>query len=293
MTSIDFVDDTRHARGVPDWLRSVGCGSLYWLLFLLALEPGNVLHAKSMGHALDVDSEVLRICAAALLGGSATPLIVGLTRRFPVSGARGWRNMMIHAAGAAAVSFVLIVISCVLAAWVLMGQILPSVAEVRSELAGNWLLLLYALGALAAIIHAVKYFPQPPGRAESPPASQPTRVPVKTRGRLGYVEVADIEWIESQGNYLALHAGGQSHLIRETLNSFSRLLDPQRFIRVHRRVIVAIDRVREIQPLANGDSNLILQDGRTLRASRSYREIVRTRWAEVMADTSRTTSSRQ
>jgi DNA-binding LytR/AlgR family response regulator len=52
---------------------------------------------------------------------------------------------------------------------------------------------------------------------------------------------------------------------------------------LHRRAIVAIDRIREIQPLANGDSMLVLRDGHTIRASRSYRAAVRTRWAEAMA----------
>lgn len=259
---------------LPYWLRSSACAFLYWILFLLALEPGNVLHASSMGHALDFDDEALRIGVAALLGCSTAPLILALSRRFPVSGARGWRSIAIHAAGAATISFVLIVISCVLAAWIVMGQIVPSAAEVRSQLAGNWVLLTFALCAFAVINHAMNLFR---------PASQPTPVAVKTiaiktRGRLGYLDLASIEWIESQGNYLALHVGGRSHLIRETLQSFASRLDPDRFIRVHRRVIVAIDRIREIQPLANGDSTLILQDGHTLRASRSYRETVRKRW---------------
>ena len=278
MLSTDFLGGLRGPNGLPDWLRSIGCAFLYWIVFLLALEPGNVLHARSMGHALDFDDEALRIGGAALLGCSTAPLILALSRRFPISGTRGWRSIAIHAAGAATLSFVLIVISCVLAAWVLMGQIVPSVAEVRSELAGNWLLLTFALCAFAVISHAMNLFP---------PASQPTPVAVKTiaiktRGRLGYLDLASIEWIESQGNYLALHVGGRSHLIRETLQSFASRLDPDRFIRVHRRVIVAIDQIREIQPLANGDSTLILQDGRTIRASRSYRETVRKRWAEVI-----------
>jgi len=302
MLSTDFLGGLRGPNGLPDWLRSSGCAFLYWIVFLLALEPGNVLHANSMGHALDFDDEALRIGGAALLGCSTAPLILALSRRFPISGARGWQSIAIHAAGAATLSFGLIVISCVLAAWVLMGQIVPSVAEVRSELAGNWLLLTFALCAFAVISHAVSSaptaesveisFPRRSARVRYPPASQPTRavsvktIAIKTRGRLGYLDLASIEWLESQGNYLALHVGGRSHLIRETLQSFASRLDPDRFIRVHRRVIVAIDQIREIQPLANGDSTLILQDGRTIRASRSYRETVRERCAEVMAQPS-------
>lgn len=150
----------------------------------------------------------------------------------------------------------------------------------RDQLAGNWLLLVFAICAFTAIAHAVHFFPRRTGEA-SLPSSRPTRVAVKTRGRLSYVDVAGIEWIESQGNYLALHVGGRSHLIRETLASFEGRLDPHRFVRVHRRVIVAVDRIREIKPLANGDSTLTLHDGRELRASRRYREVLRKRWAEI------------
>lgn len=265
---------------LPDWLRSTGCAFLYWVVFLLAIQPGNVQHAASMGHALDFGDEALRIGVAALLGCSTAPLILALIRRFPISRTSGWRSIAIHVAGAAALAFALIVVSCFLAAWILTGEIVPSMAEVRTELAGNWLLLTFALCAFAAISHALSMLPR---RASSPPASAAARtIAIKTRGRLGYLDLASIEWIESQGNYLALHVGGRSHLIRETLQSFAGRLDPERFIRVHRRAIVAIDRIREIQPLANGDSTLILQDGRTVRASRSYRESVRKRWAQVM-----------
>jgi two-component system, LytTR family, response regulator len=274
-----FPGTLRGRDGLPDWLRSTGCAFLYWIVFLLALEPGNILHARSMGRSLEFDVEVLRICVAALLGCSTAPLILALDRRFPLSGTRGWRNVAIHATGAAAISCVLIIISCFLAAWLLQSRLLPAAPDVRSQLAANWLLLTFALCAFAVISHVLKVRN---ATANEPASAAGRRVAIRTRGRRGFLDLASIEWIESQGNYLALHVGGQSHLIRETLQGFASRLDADRFIRVHRRVIVAIDRVREIQPLANGDSTLVMQDGRTIRASRSYREAVRKRWAEVM-----------
>src|SRR5262245_21224443 len=80
------------------WLRNIGGAFAFWIVFMLALEPGNVLHASSMGHALDFGDEALRICGAALLGCSTAPLIVELRRRFPIFGARGWRSIAIHSA---------------------------------------------------------------------------------------------------------------------------------------------------------------------------------------------------
>jgi len=281
MNTTDVLDPALWLRQLPPWLRSAGYGYLYWLVFLVALEPGNVLRALNMGHTLQLEIEVARICVAALLGASVSPLLVALTRRFPLPGSRGWRNASIHALGAVGLAFVLIVASCFLAAWILLGDVLPTLADVSSQLAANWLLLVFAISAFTAISHAVHFFP----RADEVPAvppSQPTRVAVKTRGRLSYVEVDSIEWIESQGNYLALHVGSRAHLIRETLANFERRLDPNKFVRVHRRTIVAVERIREIRPLANGDSELVLHDGRELRASRSYREVLRKHWRKVM-----------
>lgn len=263
---------------LPEWLRASGAAFLYWAVFLLALEPGNVLHARSVGAFLHFDREALRISVAALLACSTAPLILALNRRYPISGGGGLRAIAIHAGSAMGLSLVMILISCVLAAWFFMGKAAPSLSELRGQLAANWLLLTFALCAFSVLSRALQR------QSERRCAS----IPVKTRGRLGYVDLASIEWIEAQGNYLSLHVGGQSHLVRETLRSFATRLDQERFVRVHRRAIVAVDRIREIQPLANGDAQLILHDGQAIRASRSYRQLVRARWAQVKSRPSAT-----
>ncbi len=265
---------------MPDWVRTFGCAFLYWLVFLLALEPGNVLHAQKIGHTLAFDREALRIGMASLLGSSTAPLIVALNHRYPLFGLQGWRNFAIHGAVAVVLSFVLILISCVLAAWILMEKPAPSGPEIRGQLAANWVLLTFVLSAFSVLTHALNQVRPRVRRQTTGPSGT---IPVRTRGRLGYLDISSIEWIEAQGNYLALHVRGQSHLIRETLHAFSTRLDQERFVRVHRRAIVAIDRIHEIQPLANGDSMLVLRDGHTIRSSRSYREAVRKRWTESMA----------
>jgi two-component system LytT family response regulator len=280
MSSTAILDPALPFRRLSPWLRSCGYGFLYWLVFVLVLQPGNVLHAHSMGHSVDFGSEAMRILGAALLGSAVSPVLVALTRRFPLPGRRRWRNSWIHAAGALGLSLALIVVSCFLAAWLLDGQALPPVADVRDQLAGNWLLLVFAICMFTALAHAVHFLPVRGEDARSSP-HHTTRIAVRTKQGLGYIDVADIEWIESEGNYLALHVGDRSHLIRETLASFQGRLDPGRFVRVHRRAIVAIDRLRAIKPLANGDSLLTLHDGRELRASRRYREVLRQRWGEI------------
>lgn len=101
------------------------------------------------------------------------------------------------------------------------------------------------------------------------------RVAVKTRGRTRVLTVDDIDWIGAEGNYLALHVGGEQHLIRETMNAFEQQLDPQRFVRIHRSTIVNLDRVRELTPLFNADQCVLLKDGTELTLSRSYHDRVK------------------
>lgn len=264
-------------------LRAGVCCFLYWLCFLLVLEPGNLLGASESGNLPSFAHEALRIVVAALLGTVAAALPVRLTRRLPVTGAAWMRRALVHAAGAGALAFVLILLSCLLAAWILEHRWLPTLDEVRSELVANWLLLTYALGALTAILHVVelaKTRSSPAAEAAAPaPAPVHAGIPVKTRGVTHVVELADVAWIETQGNYLALHTEAGSHLVRDTLAAFERQLDPARFVRIHRRVIVAVDRISAMKAAGNGDAVVWLQGGQELRVSRSYREALKAAWA--------------
>jgi len=95
---------------------------------------------------------------------------------------------------------------------------------------------------------------------------------VRTRGKVVLVNADDIDWIEAADYYVSIHAGGRTHLLRETMQELESKLDPERFVRVHRSAIVNIDRVQELHPLFRGDSVVLLRDGTQLRLSRSRRE---------------------
>ena len=97
------------------------------------------------------------------------------------------------------------------------------------------------------------------------------RLVVKTGGRIVFLKVEEIDWIEAAGNYLTLHVGTASHLIRETMNDLESRLDPAQFLRIHRSTIVNIDRIREMQPLFHGDFTVILMTGTRLMLSRNYK----------------------
>jgi two-component system, LytTR family, response regulator len=98
------------------------------------------------------------------------------------------------------------------------------------------------------------------------------RLVVKSAGRLFFLRTTEIDWIESAGNYVCLHAGGESHLLRETMSGIERHLDPARFVRIHRTAIVNLDEIKELQPLFHGEYEVALRDGTKLTLSRSYRD---------------------
>ena len=99
-----------------------------------------------------------------------------------------------------------------------------------------------------------------------------SRVMVKSRGRIVFLHTRDIDWIESFANYVDLHVGAQAYTLRETLNSLEARLDPQSFARVHRSVIVNIDRIRELKPWSHNDYLIVMKDGKEIRMSRRYRK---------------------
>jgi two-component system LytT family response regulator len=103
------------------------------------------------------------------------------------------------------------------------------------------------------------------------------RFVVKSGGRVFFVRTDEIDWIEAAGNYVKLHVGNDTHLLRETMNAVEAKLDGDLFFRVHRCHIVNIERVRELQPWFNGEYVIFLKNGTRLTLSRGYREKLQTR----------------
>ena len=99
----------------------------------------------------------------------------------------------------------------------------------------------------------------------------PERILVTRRGHGVFVSAHDIDYVESAGNYVRLHVGLDEHRLRIRLSDMEQQLDPSRFARIHRTVIVNVASIAEIQPWFSGDAIVILRDGNKLRLSRHYR----------------------
>jgi two-component system LytT family response regulator len=101
------------------------------------------------------------------------------------------------------------------------------------------------------------------------------RIVVRSGGRVMFLRVDELDWVESAGNYVRLHAGGEEYLYRETMSRIEAALDPEKFARIHRSSIVNVERVKELHPLFRGDFSVILRDGRELTLSKAYRDRLR------------------
>lgn len=111
------------------------------------------------------------------------------------------------------------------------------------------------------------------GRLQTPRAPRYLdRIMVKVDGRFLFVRAPEIQWIQAEGNYLRLHVGPNSYLIRETLSALEGRLDPQQFLRIHRSTIVNLDQINELRPWFAGDYVVALHNGTELKMSRGYRE---------------------
>jgi two-component system LytT family response regulator len=118
--------------------------------------------------------------------------------------------------------------------------------------------------------------------ARSPP-SHLERIVVKSRGEVLFLNVADIDWIEAVGYYACLHVGSDTHLLRRTLLELVRELDADKFMRIHRSIIVNLDRIHGLELQNGGDYEVVLKSKARLRLSRRFRKRLQDRMGGATA----------
>jgi two-component system LytT family response regulator len=106
------------------------------------------------------------------------------------------------------------------------------------------------------------------------PAPFPTQLLVKQPGRFYFVPVEQVQYLEATGNYVTVYAAGEAHQLRTTLTQLARQLDPARFLRIHRSLVVNTASIKELRPWTHGEYLLTLHDGTHLTSSRSGNEVI-------------------
>lgn len=102
----------------------------------------------------------------------------------------------------------------------------------------------------------------------------PERIVVKSDGEIVCLKPAEIDWAEAAGNYVCLHVGNVTHILRETITALEGRLGARQFLRVHRSTLVNVDRIKTLKPALYGDYSILLRDGTKLTLSRGFRETV-------------------
>ncbi len=102
----------------------------------------------------------------------------------------------------------------------------------------------------------------------------PQRIVIKADGEIVCLKPHEIDWAESAGNYVCLHVGGATHILRETITALESRLGQRQFLRVHRSTLVNVDRIKTLRPSLYGDYAILLRDGTKLTLSRGFRESV-------------------
>lgn len=109
-----------------------------------------------------------------------------------------------------------------------------------------------------------------------PKAKPADRLIIKSEGRVLFLRMEEIDWVEAADNYVSLHVGTESHLLRETMGALESRLPADRFLRISRSTMVNIERIKELQPMFHGEYTVILRNGTRLTLSRGYREKLQT-----------------
>lgn len=274
--------DSRPARSNIGWYATtVG------MLVAIALSNAFSQRANyaSMGEVLPLREPLVWEFSSVCMIGALLPILAWLYRRFPFRAGRWYRPAIVHVL--ATLPFSIIHVSGMVGlrklVYVLAGStyhfgpVLSGwVYEYRKDFVAYWLIIVYfaafeawryRAGAHAADLRTVAE----PAPAPTPATGCADRLVVRKLNREFILATADIVRIESDGNYVTVHANGTTYQLRGSLSGLSRQLDGRRFVQIHRSQVVNIDHIREIQPWDHGDYRVLLRDGSIVNFSRRYR----------------------
>lgn len=135
----------------------------------------------------------------------------------------------------------------------------------------------------SALVHARQHLGARRVSGSHPPAyERRDRLVIKSSGRIYFIRTRDIDWCEAAGNYVRLHVGPQTHLVRGTMAHIESQLDDAQFVRIHRSTIVNVDRIQELHSSFGGEYVVLLRDNTRLTLSRGYREGLQTRLGKTL-----------
>jgi len=286
MTSLHPVAPKASSRPARVWMYAFAA------VVLVAIALSNAFSERanyaSLGDSLPLREPLVWEFTSVFMIGVLLPPLAWFYRRFPFHARRWYRPAILHTLATLPFSIVHVagmvglrkLIFALAGGSYQFGPMLSTwVYEYRKDFVTYWLIVAY-LAAFNAWRYWHNVKTQMPleerkveaGAVQSPEiVARPDKLVVRRLNREFILDTADITRIESEGNYVAIHANGTAYQLRGSLTGLSRRLDPRCFVQVHRSRIVNIDHVREIQPWDHGDYRIVLKDGSVVNLSRRYR----------------------
>lgn len=214
-----------------------------------------------------------------------TPLVIRIASRFPFAKGKFARAFIAHIPAAVGFSLLQLGLYSVVASFI-SGFGMSRAFALYKELVVEEVHQSVLVYALIVAIYSARHFFFKPDRVEiqeppvavinepltTTPADYLTRVSVKVNGRIVVLNIEDVEWIASEGNYVSLHSKAKTYLLRETMDRIEKNLDPDAFVRLRRSTIVRIDQIQELHPASKGEFEVLLKDGTRLSSTRRYRK---------------------
>jgi len=274
----------RTIGGASWWLSIVGV----WTLVALFFVSSELLYPNGPG--VTTSEIVWREFILDYLWIPLTPIVAWLAMNFPVTTPHRLKNLVIHVLSSVGISIGhILVLTGALQLANIPGEFSRPATFVELLIAnfhGN-IIYYWAIFAVRSAVMANRRrkaeslraaeLEDSLARTVETPASEPSAeglklIPVKSAGRITLVETDDIDWLQADDNYVHLHVGAKSHLIREKLGRLEKQLDSTKFMRIHRSIIVNIGRIKELQPIGGGVFEVILKNGTTVRSGPAYRD---------------------
>jgi len=292
-------------RFVPSERRVFGAAAILgaWTVVAIAAAVQAIALVRLDGRA-DMVAAVLGRLSIIPVWAIATPFILRSARWLPVIGPARRPNLTSIAAHLALGSAFVVLANVVIRlpiGFAPEGGIASLVRSTLQGVAEYYPPALVVYGVIVAIGHVMFRSPAAEHQAASPPpaplaspavaaeltsgaarvaadapaapvvAAADGHLVVRQWNRVHLVRVDDIDFIEAEDNYVVVHAASRSYKGRDRISDVESQLDARRFVRIHRSTIVQVGKIREVQPLTNGDHAVILRDGTVLRVARSRR----------------------
>lgn len=252
--------------------------SVLAIFAVLAIASAGVeaIVATTRGPSIPIGVSVARNGFIWLLFGALSFAAIFTARRFPPERGRLLQNAPAHLATFVFISFTHTLLYSAFVRRIL-GEDGPRPA-LAADLLGNLRGDVFIYGMMVGAYYLYVLARRPaqvvavPGAAPSTEVPPPLkRIPLKEEGRVAFIDTAEVESIEADGDYVKLKGRFGTRTIRQSLSAMEKQLDPAEFARIHRSTIVSLSSIKELQPWFHGEFVAIMNSGARLKVSRTHR----------------------